>query len=204
MTSLTLKPRPIIAVLASASLAFSMALPVADAYASERFTPISHEAKEKRELVRTESQSFTVLTASAQDVTRDEYTITDPPPPPPPVVEEKSVGTGQATPSVGAVAPGSAQAIAAEMVAARGWGNDQFGCLVKLWQKESGWNYQALNKSSGAAGIPQALPGSKMATAGADWQTNPATQITWGLNYISGVYGTPCSAWGHSQSVNWY
>ncbi|WP_308113023.1 transglycosylase SLT domain-containing protein [Curtobacterium aurantiacum] len=99
--------------------------------------------------------------------------------------------------------PGSAQAIALEQVTARGWGTDQYNCLVSLWNKESGWRVNAYNPS-GAYGIPQALPGSKMATAGADWQTNPATQITWGLNYIAGVYGTPCGAWGHSQANNWY
>ncbi|WP_404434514.1 phospholipase [Microbacterium lacus] len=101
--------------------------------------------------------------------------------------------------------PSGAQLIARDMMAANyGWGEDQFGCLVALWNKESGWNYQAYNASSGATGIPQALPGSKMASAGADWQTNPATQIAWGLGYISGRYGNPCGAWGHSQSVGWY
>ena len=85
-----------------------------------------------------------------------------------------------------------------------GWGDDQFSCLVSLWQKESGWNYQAENASSGAAGIPQALPGSKMASAGSDWETNATTQVTWGLDYIKRGYGTPCAAWSHSQSVNWY
>ena len=97
-----------------------------------------------------------------------------------------------------------AQATARGMLAARGWGDDQFSCLVSLWNKESGWNYQAYNRSSGATGIPQALPGSKMASAGADWQTNPATLISWGLGYISGRYGTPCGAWSQSQSVGWY
>ena len=97
-----------------------------------------------------------------------------------------------------------AQATARDMLAGRGWGDDQFACLVSLWNKESGWNYQAYNRSSGATGIPQALPGSKMASAGADWQTNPATQISWGLGYISGRYGTPCGAWSHSQSTGWY
>ena len=77
------------------------------------------------------------------------------------------------------------------MVAARGWGDDQFACLVSLWNAESGWRVNAGNKSSGAYGIPQALPGSKMASAGADWQTNPATQITWGLGYISGPLRHP-------------
>lgn len=100
--------------------------------------------------------------------------------------------------------PGSAQAIAYEMVAARGWGDDQFACLVALWKKESGWRVNAYNKSSGAYGIPQALPGRKMASAGSDWETNPATQISWGLGYIKGRYGTPCGAWDHSQRRGWY
>jgi SLT domain-containing protein len=73
-----------------------------------------------------------------------------------------------------------------------GWGDDQFACLVSLWNKESGWRVNAAN-SSGAYGIPQALPGSKMASAGADWETNPATQIAWGMGYIAGRYGTPAA-----------
>ena len=81
---------------------------------------------------------------------------------------------------------------------------DQMPCLDKLWKKESGWNYKATNRSSGAYGIPQALPGSKMKSAGSDWKTNPATQIKWGLDYIDGRYGSPCKAWSHSQSVGWY
>ncbi|WP_250646170.1 phospholipase [Microbacterium tenebrionis] len=94
---------------------------------------------------------------------------------------------------------------AAALIAADeyGWGAEQFSCLNSLWTKESGWNYQAYNPS-GATGIPQALPGSKMASAGSDWQTNATTQIRWGLGYIKSVYGTPCAAWGHSQAVNWY
>lgn len=99
--------------------------------------------------------------------------------------------------------PGSAQAIAYEMVVAHGWGDNEFACLVALWNRESGWRVNAAN-SSGAYGIPQALPGSKMASAGSDWATNPATQITWGLGYITGRYGTPCGAWGHSNSSGWY
>lgn len=98
-----------------------------------------------------------------------------------------------------------AKAAARDIAASQyGWGEDQFSCLNSLWTKESGWNYQAYNASGGATGIPQALPGSKMASAGSDWQTNAATQIRWGLGYISSVYGTPCSAWGHSQASNWY
>ncbi len=120
----------------------------------------------------------------------------------PPVTAQTKVGTKTAP--VGAPIPaGAAQQIAQTMVRAHGWGDDQFSCLVSLWSKESGWRTDAAN-SSGAYGIPQALPGSKMASAGSDWQTSAQTQISWGLQYISGVYGTPCSAWAHSQAVNWY
>lgn len=100
--------------------------------------------------------------------------------------------------------PEGAKASAQQIMSSTyGWGGDQFSCLNSLWNKESGWNYQAYNPS-GATGIPQALPGSKMASAGSDWQTNAATQVAWGLGYISSVYGTPCSAWAHSQAMNWY
>lgn len=81
---------------------------------------------------------------------------------------------------------------------------DQMPCLDRLWTKESGWNHLASNSSTGAYGIPQALPGSKMATVADDWETNPATQIKWGLGYIKDRYGTPCDAWAHSQNVGWY
>ena len=91
----------------------------------------------------------------------------------------------------------------AEMIKA-GFGIDQFPCLDKLWTKESGWNHKARNASSGAYGIPQARPGSKMGAVADDWQTNPATQIKWGLGYIEGRYDTPCGAWAHSQSSGWY
>jgi hypothetical protein len=100
--------------------------------------------------------------------------------------------------------PDGARAYAAQLASEKyGWGDDQFSCLSSLWQKESSWNYQAYNPS-GATGIPQSLPGDKMATFGDDWATNAATQIAWGLDYISRGYGTPCSAWGHSQATNWY
>ncbi|GLW28511.1 lytic transglycosylase domain-containing protein [Actinoplanes regularis] len=84
------------------------------------------------------------------------------------------------------------------------FGLDQFACLNKLWNKESGWNYRAENRSSGAYGIPQSLPGSKMASFGSDWKTNPATQIKWGLDYIKKRYDTPCGAWAHSVKYNNY
>lgn len=101
--------------------------------------------------------------------------------------------------------PEGAKQSAREIMASQyGWGADQFQCLDSLWTKESGWNYQAVNPSSGAYGIVQAWPAEKLATAGADWRTNAATQIKWGLEYISASYGSPCAAWGHSQALNWY
>lgn len=107
-------------------------------------------------------------------------------------------------PAAGVPDPDSAQAIAYAMMPGYGWDSTQYDCLVALWNRESRWNVYAHNPSSGAYGIPQALPGDKMASAGDDWQTNPATQITWGLGYITARYGTPCGAWAHSEAHNWY
>jgi peptidoglycan DL-endopeptidase CwlO len=103
-------------------------------------------------------------------------------------------------------APRAAQEIAHSMMAGHGWDDAQFSCLVALWNAESGWSWSALNPSSGAYGIPQSLPGWKMASAGSDWLTNPATQITWGLGYIQSTYGSPCSAHASflSRSPHWY
>ncbi|MEU7579302.1 lytic transglycosylase domain-containing protein [Streptomyces sp. NPDC041068] len=91
------------------------------------------------------------------------------------------------------------QAMARQMVP-----GDQFQCFSNIVNHESTWNYKATNASSGAYGLVQALPGSKMASAGADWQTNPATQIKWGLNYMNDRYGSPCGAWSFWQANNWY
>ena len=100
--------------------------------------------------------------------------------------------------------PGTAQSIAYNMMSSFGFDpKSQFGCLDNIWTRESGWQWNAEN-ASGAYGIPQALPGSKMASAGADWQTNPATQIKWGLGYIKSTYGTPCDAWTFWQANGWY
>jgi hypothetical protein len=100
--------------------------------------------------------------------------------------------------------PGSAQSIAYNMLASFGFSPSTFfGCLKDMWDRESGWRYDAEN-ASGAYGIPQALPGSKMASAGADWQTNPATQIKWGLGYIKAIYGDPCKAWAFWQVNHYY
>jgi uncharacterized protein YabE (DUF348 family) len=119
-----------------------------------------------------------------------------------PVNEELVVGTMDV--ATAPVDPGSARALGQAMAAERGWGADEFSCLDQLWEKESGWRWNADNPSSSAYGIAQANPGSKMATVGSDWLTNPATQIEWGLGYISGRYGTPCGAWAHSVEIGWY
>ena len=100
--------------------------------------------------------------------------------------------------------PGTAQSIAYNMMPSFGFDpKTQFGCLNNIYTRESGWRYNAEN-ASGAYGIPQALPGSKMASAGADWQTNPATQIKWGLGYIKSMYVTPCGAWSFWEGHGYY
>lgn len=156
------------------------------------------------------AQSFHVETAAQTEpaqLDRGNYTVyvtPKPTPTPTPAATKKaSSGSGWSPPFV-TPDPGTAQAIAYEMVLARGWSDADFGCLVALWNRESGWRVNAFNAGSGAYGIPQALPGNKMASAGADWETNPATQISWGLGYIGGRYGTPCGAWAHSESRGWY
>jgi len=98
------------------------------------------------------------------------------------------------------------QAVAALLLPEYGWSSGQMSCLTRLWIGESDWRWNALNRSSGAYGIPQALPASKMASAGADWKTNPVTQIKWGLGYIKSSYGSPCNAlakW-QARSPHWY
>lgn len=115
-----------------------------------------------------------------------------------------SVASGPAVTDRVELSQGDPRDIARALLPQFGFSSDQFGCLDSLWMRESGWNPSAQNSSSGAYGIPQSLPGSKMASAGADWATNPATQIEWGLGYIRDRYGSPCGAWGHSESYGWY
>ncbi len=115
--------------------------------------------------------------------------VPSPPPAPEPVVVDD---------------PAAAQAYAQSRMASFGWDTSEFRCLVNLWNRESGWRTSAQNPYSGAYGIPQAYPGSKMQSAGADWRTNFRTQINWGLGYIAGRYGSPCAAWDHSENRGWY
>ncbi|GAA2360584.1 aggregation-promoting factor C-terminal-like domain-containing protein [Nonomuraea africana] len=99
---------------------------------------------------------------------------------------------------------GTNKQIALDLVVQRSWSMREFECLDSLWTRESNWNHHAENPSSGAYGIPQALPAVKMSGVGSDWRHNPTTQIRWGLKYIKGRYGKPCGAWGHFRSHNWY
>ncbi|WP_030273604.1 transglycosylase SLT domain-containing protein [Streptomyces sp. NRRL B-24484] len=114
--------------------------------------------------------------------------------------DEEAANRAAARTALAAVPAGSVQAMAAQIVGDA----DQFSCFSEIVKRESGWDYTATNASSGAYGLVQALPGSKMASAGADWKTNPATQIKWGLNYMNSRYGSPCGAWSFWQSHHWY
>jgi hypothetical protein len=116
---------------------------------------------------------------------------------------QTSGGTGVTTTAPPAN-PTAAESTAQAMLTSFGFGSSQWPCLYDLWQRESGWNVYAENAASGAYGIPQSLPGSKMASAGSDWQTNAATQIRWGLGYIKSVYGTPCAAWSNEENEGFY
>jgi hypothetical protein len=126
--------------------------------------------------------------------------------------ESTSTGTGTGTGTVPYTGPiptscnsySGNHATGCALMLDAGFKIDQFPCLDKLWNRESGWNAHAANSSTGAYGIPQALPGDKMASVASDWKTNPATQIKWGLGYIEGRYSTPCGAWSHSESTGWY
>jgi len=102
------------------------------------------------------------------------------------------------------VVPGTTRALGQSMAAAYGWTGMQFSCLDEIWTHESNWRVSAYNAGSGAYGIPQAEPGSKMATVGSDWQTDAKTQIAWGLAYIARTYGDPCAAWSFWQDHYWY
>jgi hypothetical protein len=185
------------AIIATFAILFVMIIdPYSGAYANAAEAP--------NHWVVVHGQTYVAAGSFSINVKRDAYSSKGAP-----VVHHVAVASTSATSTVTAApnAPiptaGSAQAIAQSILQSRGMGNDQFSCLVSLWDRESGWRTNAANPS-GAYGIPQALPGSKMASAGPDWQTNAKTQILWGLGYIQGRYGTPCAAWAHSQSSGWY
>ncbi len=150
--------------------------------------------RERQQMIQMDAASQTLsLVSSPKLATR-----------PSPIATGASGGSTAPTVSEPPPDPGTAQATAYKMLSSFGWSpSAQYGCLDNIWSRESGWRYNAEN-ASGAYGIPQALPGSKMATAGPDWQTNAATQIKWGLGYIQGRYSTPCGAWSFWQANGWY
>jgi len=147
------------------------------------------------------TQSITVQGNYEIPIDRDGYGVTKRAKPKPAAASPSRTVHVQAA---AAPSPGTAQAIAHGMVLDRGWDEGQYSCLVALWNRESHWNVHAYNASSGAYGIPQAVPGNKMASAGPDWRNDATTQIAWGLSYIKSRYATPCGAWAHSQAVGWY
>jgi hypothetical protein len=172
--------------------------------------PNSHAAvvleQERQQMILMDAASQTLsLVSTPKLATRPTPTPSpSPTPTPTPSAASGSGGPSPVTVSMPAPDPGSAQSIAYNMLSSFGWSpSAQYGCLDDMWDRESGWRYNAEN-ASGAYGIPQALPGSKMASAGADWETNPATQIKWGLGYIQGRYGSPCAAWSFWQANGWY
>jgi len=143
-------------------------------------------------------QSYVAQGSYSLDVSHGKYGVIAP-------VAHKAatLSVAAGAPAAGTPDPGSAKAVALQILKSRGMGTDQYNCLVSLWDRESHWNVYAANPN-GAYGIPQALPGNKMASVGSDWRTNPKTQIVWGLQYITGRYSTPCGAWAHSQASGWY
>jgi hypothetical protein len=184
-----------LAFVATFAILFVMVIdPYAGAYAASAEAP--------NHWVVINGQTYIAAGSYSISASRGHYTVTEKP-------TTSIASTAGSTPAVsGAPAapvpsPGSAKAVALAILQSKGMGNDQYSCLVSLWDRESGWRVNAANPS-GAYGIPQALPGSKMASAGPNWQTNAKTQILWGLGYISARYGNPCGAWAHSQSTGWY
>jgi hypothetical protein len=158
-------------------------------------------------LLEAEHAQLTAMTTAARTLT----VVVSPKLASPAEVAAANTGTGTGTGGGGIVYvtstppnPNTAQSIAYSLMASFGFSPTlYFGCLLDLWNRESGWVYDAEN-ASGAYGIPQALPGSKMASAGPDWQTNPATQIEWGLGYIKQLYGNPCGAWSFEEANGYY
>ena len=116
---------------------------------------------------------------------------------------ERRAAAARADRSERATTPSGARTLGRQLSAGHGWSAGQFTCLDTLWTNESGWQLHAQN-SSGAYGIPQALPGTRMSTAGSNWRNSATTQIRWGLNYVDARYGTPCGALQHWRSHHWY
>jgi len=186
----------------SAALGTALVDPTAAARAAvgkavaDRSTPLS---RSDRRTAVDETKVRTLDQAPGGTVVR---TASKPRPTPTPT-PSPSPATTAAAPTA-PVSSGDPRAVARSLLGSFGFAASEFSCLDPLWAGESGWDVHADNPSSSAYGIPQALPGSKMATAGPDWQNDAATQIKWGLGYIKGRYGTPCGAWSFKQAHGWY
>jgi hypothetical protein len=171
-------------------------------------TAARDDERASRDLIRPTVDTLTPSATSSPAATPTVAPTTPPPAPKPtPTPAPKKTTPTKAVaaaPAAGCASYTGNQLIACNLLPSFGFATSEMAALVPMWNKESGWNASAENPSSGAYGIPQALPGSKMASAGGDWQTNPATQIKWGLDYIKGRYGTPSAAWSFWQANGWY
>jgi hypothetical protein len=170
------------------------------------------DERANRDLARPTPPS-TPTTSPTRAATPTPPATTTPAKPPAPVVKPttptraatpKKTATKPAVPAAGCSAYHGVQLTACNLLPSFGFATSEMAALIPMWNNESGWDYTAYNSGSGAFGIPQALPGSKMASAGSDWQTNPATQIKWGLGYIRSTYGSPSAAWSFWQANGWY
>lgn len=198
------------ALVAAGAVALQVGAPASDSLANGSFSSLSAAVDKAMA-----AEPTAVSAPSDAAVNFGELSVTSSASPaattPAPVKAEAAAVTPEAAaPAAAPVAPvavddpAAAKAFAAGELATHGWGADQMTCLNLLWQRESEWLTSAENASSGAYGIAQSLPANKMASTGSDWATNYQTQIRWGLSYIEGRYGSPCGAWGHSESVGWY
>jgi hypothetical protein len=164
-------------------------------------TVIDAEAVERREVDLGALARATMLSAQADQISQAAIDLQA-------AALKKTQTAATSMTSVSSTPVGSAtdpREIARQMMLSMyGWGDSEFGCFDNIIMHESKWSITATNPSSGAYGIPQALPGSKMATAGADWKTNPATQIKWALGYVKARYSTPCGAWSFKSAHGWY
>jgi hypothetical protein len=170
--------------------------PTAAVNLADSLSPVAADAKPSS----TDVQHRSVVVSRSEDrTTVDRRAGTDP-------TKQAALGltAGPAVSGRESLSAQDPQAIAQALLPSYGFDSSQMSCLVPLWMGESGWRVNAENASSGAYGIPQSLPGDKMASVAADWRTNPVTQIKWGLEYIKSSYGSPCGAWGFKQSHGWY
>ena len=170
--------------------------------------PIAQTATEQGNATWVQHAYLVRLTAMKDAIAQRQAATTTPATTTPATTTPATTTPASTTPATTTAAKstlGSPQQVARAMLGSFGWSAaSQFSCLEPLWAHESGWSVSAYNAGSGAFGIPQALPGSRMASAGPDWQTSAATQIKWGLQYIKGTYGSPCAAWAHEEATGWY